>query len=164
MKHTHTLDLKEIVSECLSIFQYCSFSRIFQRDIDFLKLDVEFSEWPALHEMIQSGTIHKVRQLALETHTPEVDIHMFANNKCTWSRRDTIAAMLKILVDLRNIGFSIYYTRTNYRTEFTSGLTQRERHCCHNLHMVNMKHPANSWIPPPVHHGKIRPPRATPKP
>ena len=38
-------------------------------------MDVEFSEWPALYDIVESGLIPNIRQLAIETHTPEMDIH-----------------------------------------------------------------------------------------
>ena len=112
-------------------------------------MDIEFSEWPALYDILQSGLANKIRQIAIEFHTPEMDIHIRPNHKCTWSKHETLATMMKILFDLRNSGFSTYYTRTNYRTAFESPFTRRERYCCHNLHMVNTKHPLNGWKPPP---------------
>ncbi|CAD5120574.1 DgyrCDS9139 [Dimorphilus gyrociliatus] len=75
------------------------------RHIDYLKLDVEFSEWPALYEMIKSGSIHKIRQLAVEFHTPEMDIHTKPNNKCTWAKGDTLRFMYRVILELKNTGF-----------------------------------------------------------
>ena len=46
-----------------------------QRTIDYLKMDVEFSEWLALYDMMETDQLKNIRQLAIETHTPEVDIH-----------------------------------------------------------------------------------------
>ena len=106
-------------------------------------MDVEFSEWPALYDIISTGLIHQVRQLALEVHTPEVDIHQKPDHPCTWSNKDTIAFMLRVLIELRNLGFSVYYTRTNYRTKFTSPISGMERYCCHDLHFINTKHEVN---------------------
>ena len=120
----------------------------FQRTIDYLKMDVEFSEWPALYDMIRSGIIRDVRQLALEVHTPEMDIHTRPDHQCTWSTKDTYAFMLKVITELRNMGFNLYYSRTNYRTLFTSMLTGLNRYCCYNIHMVNLNHPANAWVHP----------------
>ena len=39
--------------------------------IDYLKIDVEFAEWIALPQIIQSGMLSKVRQLGLEIHLTE---------------------------------------------------------------------------------------------
>ena len=106
-------------------------------------MDVEFSEWPALAEMLRSGLINNIRQMALEIHTPEMDIHQRPNHKCTWSTPETISFMLRILFDLQNAGFSTYYSRTNYRTPFISPYSGKERYCCYDLHLVNTKHKDN---------------------
>ena len=68
----------------------------FQRLIDYLKLDVEFNEWPALYEMISSGTIHRVRQMALEVHSPEMDIHTQPEHHCTHSTVESLQFMFKV--------------------------------------------------------------------
>ena len=43
------------------------------RIIDYLKLDVEFAEWRALPQMIESGMLAKVRQLHVEIHLTKKD-------------------------------------------------------------------------------------------
>ena len=116
---------------------------ILQRTIDYLKMDVEFSEWPALVNMIRSGTINNIRQMALEVHTPEMDIHRRPDHKCTWSTPETITFMVKTLFDLNNAGFSMYYSRTNYRTPYISPYSGKQRYCCYDIHLVNTKHKDN---------------------
>lgn len=113
------------------------------RTLDFVKMDIEFSEWHALLDMVESGTIHKIRQLVIETHTPEMDLHRFPNSVCTWSSRKSLISMLHVLILIRNTGFNIYHTQPNYRTQFKSKLTSVQRYCCYNIHMVNTKHPSN---------------------
>ena len=115
----------------------------FQKTIDYLKMDIEFSEWPALYDIIKSGVIRHIRQLALEVHTPEMDKPWRPDNACTWCRWDTLSFMLRVLIDLHNAGMSLYYSRTNYRVEFISALTRRHRYCCYNLHFVNTKFDAD---------------------
>jgi len=116
------------------------------RTLDLVKMDIEFSEWPALYDMISSGLINSVRQLVLEVHTPEMDIHQRPNNKCTWTTLESMAFIMRTLIDLKNLGFSLFYSRTNYRTKFLSPLTNQDRYCCHDLHFVNVKHERNRWI------------------
>lgn len=89
--------------------------------------------------------IKQIRQLAVEFHTPEMDIHDNYEHRCTWSTRDTLAAMLRILIDLRNSGMELFYERTNYFTQFQSGLTGIHRYCCNNLHFVNNRFDAKQW-------------------
>ena len=63
------------------------------------------------------------------------------DHKCTWSVPDTFATMSQILIDLQNSGMQLYYSSINYKTEYQSVLTQKDRYCCHNLHFININHP-----------------------
>jgi hypothetical protein len=40
------------------------------KTIDYLKFDIEVSEWPAIDSMIATGVLSRVRQLAVEIHPP----------------------------------------------------------------------------------------------
>ena len=119
----------------------------FQKTLDYVKMDVEFSEWPALYDWLKTGLIKNIRQLAIEVHTPEMDVHFRPDHQCTYSNTETLAFMLKILLGLQNAGFDVYYFRTNYKTMFRSRLTERTWYCCHNLHFLNRNHPENAWRP-----------------
>ena len=51
-------------------------SRFVTKPVDFLKLDVEGSELPVLRELVSSGTLGQIRQMAIEFHhhvNPTVD-------------------------------------------------------------------------------------------
>lgn len=50
-----------------SIYQMLK-SRHGHKVIDYLKIDIEFGEWSAIPQIIQSGMMDKVRQLAIEIH------------------------------------------------------------------------------------------------
>ncbi|ESN90678.1 hypothetical protein HELRODRAFT_189946 [Helobdella robusta] len=113
------------------------------RNIDILKMDVEFSEWLVLNDLITANHLQFIRQLYLEIHTPEVDIHERPDHRCSKTSPDSIAFMLRTLVDLKNAGFSLFGSRTNYRTKFISPVSGKERYCCHNLHFVNTRHHLN---------------------
>ena len=63
-------------------------------------MDVEFNEWPALYDMISTGSIHKVRQLVLEVHSPEMDIHTAPKHQCTYSTVESMQFMLKVCISL----------------------------------------------------------------
>ena len=43
------------------------------RTIDYLKLDIEYDEWIVIPNIIKSGMMNKVRQLAIEIHLPVED-------------------------------------------------------------------------------------------
>ena len=106
-------------------------------------MDVEFSEWPALYDLVTSGLISNIRQMALELHTPEMDVHTRPDHVCSWTSPETIQFMMRTVVELRNAGFQVFHSRTNHRTRYTSSITSVERYCCHDLHLVNVRHPAN---------------------
>lgn len=53
-------------------------------------MDVEYSEWRALIECIDTLS-HVVRQFALETHTSEMDMHWKPNKPCTWSTKQSLS-------------------------------------------------------------------------
>ena len=48
------------------------------RPIDILKIDVEGAEWKFIPQLIQSGMLKHVRQLALEIHFLDKAIHSIA--------------------------------------------------------------------------------------
>lgn len=114
-----------------------------ERHIDLLKMDIEFSEWLVLNDLIATNQLPKIRQLLLEVHTPEVDVHSNPKDRCSKTGPDSLRFMLRTLMDLKNEGLSLFGSRTNHRTKFVSLVTGKERYCCHNLHFVNIRHMAN---------------------
>ncbi|KAH9509700.1 hypothetical protein Btru_044283 [Bulinus truncatus] len=40
--------------------------------IDYLKMDIEYSEWSVLRQAVRDGALKNVKQLAFEMHTPEL--------------------------------------------------------------------------------------------
>lgn len=91
-----------------------------QKTIDFLKLDVEFSEWPAILDMIKSGVLNKVRQLAVETHSPEMDIHIAPEHPCTFSTTESMQLMLKVKpLNFVNIKFTFFEINRIYLLTFS---------------------------------------------
>lgn len=53
-----------------SIYDSLSTQHGSKRVIDYLKMDIEYSEWKVLPQIIQSGMLPKVRQLGIEFHLP----------------------------------------------------------------------------------------------
>lgn len=41
-----------------------------QRIIDYVKMDIENSEWGALETMFQEGVLKNIKQIAMELHIP----------------------------------------------------------------------------------------------
>ena len=67
--------------------------------IDILKLDVEHTEWVAIPQMIESGILERVRQLAMEIHFYDKD-----------SAAD-VKEGLKVLKSLEDYGFKRFISR-----------------------------------------------------
>lgn len=76
------------------------------RVIDYLKVDIEESEWTVLPEILSSGMMDRVRQLGLEIHMSEDD------NLQEYRRR---AGVLKSLEDYGLIRFDSKYNELSYR-------------------------------------------------
>jgi len=69
--------------------------------IDYLKIDIEANEWHVLPQIVQSGMLKKVRQLAIEAHfSPKRGIDFFRNN---------VAATLKSIEDTGMVRFDSKY-------------------------------------------------------
>jgi hypothetical protein len=56
--------------------------------IDYLKIDIEFDEWVAIPQIVESGMLDKIRQLAIE-------IHLSADDSLT-SLRDRVRIIRSI--------------------------------------------------------------------
>jgi hypothetical protein len=68
---------------CLSsIYDELSY-RHDRKIIDYLKLDIEFSEWIALPEIIESGMLSNVRQLGMEIH---LDTNISLKQHVYWAK------------------------------------------------------------------------------
>ena len=106
-------------------------------------MDIEFSEWLALHDMIESGVLKHVRHFSMEIHTPEMDMLKAPKSICTWNNAELMRYMMDILLKLEHMGFSMYHSRPNQRIQFQSSMTGEERFCCYDLNFVNTKHPKN---------------------
>jgi hypothetical protein len=79
------------------------------RIIDYLKIDVEFAEWIALPQIIESSMLSKVRQLGLEIHLSEKE------------SMDTNRGYVKIIRSIEKMGFVRFDSKYNpwSRTNFT---------------------------------------------
>lgn len=65
-------NLKWTIRSLSSIYEVLS-TRHGRKIIDYLKIDIEYSEWIALPDIISSGMLSKVRQLGIEVHLDETD-------------------------------------------------------------------------------------------
>lgn len=101
---------------------------LFQRPIDFLKIDVEEWEWKALPQMIRSGTLKNVRQFAIELH---ITLRSEPNGA-------KYLLGLTVLKDLYDMGFRMFWTHRNLWCKFYPQNGASQRTGCHEVSFVNI--------------------------
>jgi hypothetical protein len=69
--------------------------------IDYLKIDIECSEWKILPNIIKTGMLSKVRQLGLEIHLPE------------WNSIQEFRELMKIVRSLEKTGMVRFDSKYN---------------------------------------------------
>ncbi|KAK7106469.1 probable methyltransferase-like protein 24 isoform X2 [Littorina saxatilis] len=69
--------------------------------IDIMKIDIEYSEWSALPDMLDKGELTNVRQLLMEFHTYAIDTDAIYRKR------------LLIFAKLEALGYRRYHTHTN---------------------------------------------------
>ena len=105
---------------------------MFQRIIDYLKMDIEYSEWDSLATALKENVLRRVKQFGIETHTKEV----FKGQK-THTR--TIFILYEHSERNRTAGiqgkFSSHYNHYGLYTSHRTGLV---RTCCMELVYLNI--------------------------
>ncbi|XP_048238240.1 probable methyltransferase-like protein 24 [Haliotis rufescens] len=95
--------------------------------IDYMKIDIEDSEWESLRHAFNSNGLEGVKQLSLE-------FHVFGKEE-----RSRYIARLNVLRDLYNLGYRIFWTHNNVvypACRFTSVYDGRERTRCHEVYFL----------------------------
>ena len=93
--------------------------------IDYLKIDIEESEWLAFPSMFVDEDLNTVKQLAFEIHmgkNPSKDKYM-------WIYMQMLA--------LRILGFRRFHSHENPFSEYTSIYTNEKRRSCFELYYIN---------------------------
>lgn len=104
-----------------------------QTVIDVLKIDIEYSEWESLRNMMSTRTLANVKQLIFELHTAEVErIHRT-------STKEDFADMYAVLRGLELAGFRRFHYHYNPLGRYTSAQTGKTRTCCYELYYVNIR-------------------------
>ena len=97
-----------------------------QKVIDYLKVDVEGSEWTILESIYQSGLLSKVKQFGFEIHTMST----------SRTPAMTFFEHWWTLTRLESFGFRRWYWHFNfYGTYVYHG---RARSCCYELVYINV--------------------------
>lgn len=76
--------------------------------IDYLKLDIEWAEWRVLPDIVRSGMIDKVRQLAVEVHFPYQPPHFLEGQGIDQFRR-----LVAILRQVEERGMTRFDSKRN---------------------------------------------------
>jgi hypothetical protein len=92
--------------------------------INYLKMDVESSEWPALEEMLATNVLDRVKQLAMEIHVDN-------------TVRD-LPKKLSILRQLEAVGFRRWSYAQNMIT--LRSMRKHTMNCCYEMVYVNAKY------------------------
>lgn len=113
-----------------------SFLKMFNESdeiIDYLKIDVEYSEWSALETILNSTVLSKVKQFGLETHTKDM-------NKKPSSIEDLVY-YTQLLLRLHDAGFYRWYWHYNHYGVFVSSHSQLKLTCCYEMVFINVDIP-----------------------
>jgi len=97
--------------------------------IDFLKFDIEGSEWEVIRNMYEDQSLRNVKQIAFEVH---ID-HRFYRNVATWMMQ------LKTIKLLNRAGFLKWHDHEN-QVRMQNSRSPRSglmRPCCYELYYVN---------------------------
>ncbi|GFR99375.1 hypothetical protein ElyMa_002791600 [Elysia marginata] len=128
-----------------------------QEPVDYLKMDIEFSEWAVLEEALRDeGTLRYIKQLGFEIHTP--DLFTIYRDQVAAAKdvdslgplslsdvggpdtdpRRTFVHMFEALNRLEILGFRKFNYRKNLFGSYKSNITGLERSCCYELHYINL--------------------------
>ena len=109
---------------------------MFQKTIDVLKIDIEYSEWESFKAALQEGAFNRVKQFVFEIHTPEVSI----DSRTRSSTKDDFFNMYDLLYQIEKLGFRKFYNHFNPYGRYTSPRTGKERSCCYEMYYVNINY------------------------
>ena len=105
---------------------------IFQRIIEYLKIDIEYSEWDSLATALNENILHRVKHFGIETHIKD---KIFKNQ--TTHTKD-FAYFLNILKGMENLGFRKFSTHYNAHGVYASPRTGLRQTCCMELVYLNI--------------------------
>ncbi|XP_055872914.1 uncharacterized protein LOC106063978 isoform X1 [Biomphalaria glabrata] len=112
------------------------------KTIDYVKMDIEYSEWDVLRQVVRDGALKNVKQLAFEIHTPELFRIYKEKGKSFPERlgekdRADFVVMLETLRSLETLGFRKFNYRLNPFGNYDSPYSSKVRSCCYDLHYIN---------------------------
>ena len=96
-----------------------------------MKMDIELWEWDVLPDFIKSGILKDVDALFVEFH-----LNLIA--PATESGRATYLRAMKILKQLYDLDYRIFYTHRNTSLIFKSTCRGIERANCHEVNFIKV--------------------------
>jgi len=97
--------------------------------ITIMKMDIEFSEWAALRQMLDAGTLNKVEQLLVEVH-----FWMFHHEKGHSDSPFVISYWDGIITGINDHGFRLFNHHLNPGSNIEDwGRHMARQPCCYEL-------------------------------
>ncbi|XP_076438999.1 putative methyltransferase-like protein 24 [Babylonia areolata] len=106
------------------------------RLINYVKIDIEYSEWDVLKTIYEEESLRNVQQFGFEMHTRE--LFRVSNINMPTKKKDFVK-MYKLLRPLEEkFNFRKFNYRRNPFGDYKSNITGMSRSCCYELHYLNM--------------------------
>ncbi|XP_012945209.1 uncharacterized protein LOC106013592 [Aplysia californica] len=102
--------------------------------VDYVKIDIEYSEWAVLKTALREGSLQHVKQLGFEMHTRRL---LHPGKRPRDEEKLDFVHMYETLRQLEIVGFRKFNYRKNPFGNYYSNHTGKERSCCYDLHYVN---------------------------
>lgn len=109
-----------------------------QSVIDYLKFDVEYTEWKILANILSDNSLDNVKQVGFEMHTPEFLAKFKDKNNPKHATVDDYLKMVKLLKGLEKKNFRKFNHRRNPFCEYKVTYADKTYYSCYELHYVNM--------------------------
>jgi len=100
--------------------------------IEYLKFDIEYSEWAVIEEMHKSGVLSRVKQLALEVHMGQAPAAQLSMRSAAEHEN-----YYRILSLLEKDGMRRWHYKLNY--VFMRSTPNGQRSCCYEMAYINQK-------------------------
>lgn len=109
---------------------------LLQKAINYVKIDIEYSEWEVLKTIYEENSLLNVHQFGIEIHSRE----LFRGSKIDMpSTKRDFFRMYELLRPLEDkFNFRKFNYRRNPFGDYKSNITGKSRSCCYELHYLNM--------------------------
>ena len=107
---------------------------LFQVPVDYVKIDVEYTEWAVLKQTFTDGSLRYVKQLGFEMHTKRL---LTTKQQSPGDEKTDFIHMYETLRQVEIQGFKKFNYRKNPFGNYISNHTRKERSCCYDLHYIN---------------------------